>query len=83
MNDFCTTVSEEPQFLYDRDSDTHTQKHTTMDDIGYGLCRRPWQSTTGSGVTRVLSTLWPMLGMLGLFFFAWGGEFCHFFYQCS
>ncbi len=50
-----------------------------MGDIGYGLCRRPWQSTAGSGGTRVLATLWPMLGTLCLFFFAWGGEFCHFF----
>ncbi len=68
MYDFCTTVSEEPQFLYDCDCNTHTQNHTTMGDIGHGLCRRPWQSTAGSSATRVLSMLWPMLGMLGLFF---------------
>jgi hypothetical protein len=50
-----------------------------MGDIGHGLCRHPWQSTAGSGMTRMLSTSWPTLGTLGLFFFAWGGEFCHFF----
>jgi hypothetical protein len=54
-----------------------------MGDIGHGLCRRLWQSTAGSGAMHVLSTSWLTLGMLGLFFFAWGGEFCHFFYQCS
>jgi hypothetical protein len=40
-----------------------------MGDIGHGLCCRPWQSTAGSGATRVLSTSWPTLGTLGLFFF--------------
>jgi hypothetical protein len=43
-----------------------------MGNIGHGLCRRPWQSTAGYGATRVLSTSWPTLGMLG-FFFSPGG----------
>jgi hypothetical protein len=43
-----------------------------MGDIGHGLLRRPWQSTAGSGGTRVLATLWPTLGMLCLFFLPGG-----------
>jgi hypothetical protein len=39
-----------------------------MGDIGHGLLRRPWQSTAGSGGTRVLATSWPTLGTLCFFF---------------
>jgi hypothetical protein len=50
-----------------------------MGDIGHGLCRCPWQSAAGSGAMRVLATLWPTFGMLGLFYFPEEGEFCCFF----
>ena len=39
-------------------------------DILHGLCRCPWLSVAWSGTTRVLATLWAMLGMQDLLQFA-------------
>ena len=54
-----------------------------MDDIRHGLYRRPWLSAAHSDSTRMLITSWETLASLGFLYFARGGEFYHFLYQCA
>ncbi len=64
---------------------THHQKHNTptMGNVDHGLYRRPWWSVPRSGAMRVIFTSWATPGMLGLFYFARGGEFYNTFDQCT
>jgi hypothetical protein len=55
----CTTLTEKNQSHSPHTTETHI---TTMGVDDHGLYRRPWQSTAGSGATRVLATLWIVAG---------------------